>query len=135
MTKEGRNAIERNTITVNNSHLTSSALVSGSRAQVSLSEGTDHPDHEANRAVIALRQELIDAQASMDRRDDELRERLDLAISRLGALEEEMHVAQDTRDWDRIKKLVTVLREGLAGLTSLTLGADALRDAIESIAQ
>ena len=61
-------------------------------------------------------------------------QRLELAESRLKALEEELHTAKPP-DRGRIKKLMTGIRDLLTGLTGLTTSADALRDAVEKAIQ
>jgi hypothetical protein len=53
------------------------------------------------------------------------------ASSWLTALVEELHT--DKPKWERVTKLMTGIRDALKGLTSLTVSADALWNAIEKV--
>ena len=121
--------IENNSNAIIGSTLSNSAVTAGSHARASVSVGGEE-HRELAMAIAELRQALQEAQSEVDRRDDETRERLELAESRLKALEEEFRIAQ-TRDPSRIKKLMTGIRDVLTGLTSLTVSADSLWEAVE----
>jgi hypothetical protein len=130
MSQNAAENIEHNSSTIIGSTLSNSPVTAGSHGQVSVSVGVNQEDQELAIAIAELREGLQEAQAEVDRRDDETRERLELAESRLKALEEEFRTDQ-TRDPSRIKKLMTGIRDVLTGLTSLTMNADALWEAVE----
>ena len=130
MSQNAAENIEHNSSTIIGSTLSNSPVTAGSHGQVSVSVGVNQEDQELAIAIAELRQALQEAQSEVDRRDDETRERLELAESRLKALEEEFRIAQ-TRDPSRIKKLMTGIRDVLTGLTSLTVSADSLWEAVE----
>ena len=132
MSQSAAGNIENNSNTIVGSTLSNSAVTAGSHAQASISVGVSQEYRELAVAIAGLRQGLQEAQAEIDRRDDETRERLELAESRLKALEEEFRSAKP-RDPGRIKKLVTGIRDVLTGLTSLTISADALWEAVEKV--
>jgi|SRR5688572_16066454 hypothetical protein len=134
MSQRASGNIENNSSTIVGSTLSNSPVTTGSNAQVSVSAGATQGNQELTIAIDELRQALLEAQAEVDRRDDETRERLELAESRLKALEEELHTAKPP-DLGRIKKLMTGIRDLLTGLTGLTTSADALRDAVEKAIQ
>lgn len=133
MTSRSSDSTENNTITVNGSTLSGSPVTAGSSAHVSVSASGPPEDQQVSGAINELRQALREAQAATDRRDDETRERLDLAASRLQGLEDEMHSDKPTRDWARVKKLMGGLRDAVSGLTGLTVGVEALWDAITKV--
>ena len=130
MSQNAAENIEHNSSTIIGSTLSNSPVTAGSHGQVSVSVGVNQEDLELALAIAELRQALQKDQSEVDRRDDETRERLELAESRLKALEEELRIAQ-TRDPSRIKKLMTGIRDVLTGLTSLTVSADSLWEAVE----
>jgi hypothetical protein len=134
MSQRASGNIENNSSTIVGSTLSNSPVTTGSNAQVSVSAGATQGNQELTIAIDELRQALLEAQAEVDRRDDETRERLELAESRLKALEKELHTAKPP-DLGRIKKLMTGIRDLLTGLTGLTTSADALRDAVEKAIQ
>ena len=134
MSQRASGNIENNSSTIVGSTLSNSPVTTGSNAQVSVSAGATQGNQELTIAIDELRQALLEAQAEVDRRDDETRERLELAESRLKALEEELHTAKPP-DRGRIKKLMTGIRDLLTGLMGLTTSADALRDAVEKAIQ
>jgi chromosome segregation ATPase len=131
MSQSAAGNIENNSNTLIGSTLSNSAVTAGSNAQVFV--GVSEEDQEFTIAIAELREALQEAEAEIDRRDDETRERLELAESRLKALEEELQNAKPKRDWGRINKLMTGIRDALTGLTSLTISADGLWEAVEKI--
>ena len=130
MSQNAAENIEHNSSTIVGSTLSNSPVTAGSHGQVSVSVGVNQEDQELAIAIAELRQALQKAQSEVDRRDDETRERLELAEGRLKALDEEFHTVK-SRDPGRIKKLMTGIRDVLTGLTSLTISADALWAAVE----
>ena len=130
MSQNAAENIEHNSSTIIGSTLSNSPVTAGSHGQVSVSVGVNQEDQELALAIAELRQALQKAQSEVDRRDDETRERLELAESRLKALEEEFRIAKPP-DPSRIKKLMTGIRDLLTGLTSLTVSADSLWEAVE----
>ena len=131
MNKHAAENTENNTNMVIGSSLSNSPVIAGSHAQASVAVGASEQDQELTSAIAELRQDLDEARAAIDRRDDETRESLELASSRLTALEEELHT--DKPKWERVTKLMTGIRDALKGLTSLTVSADALWNAIEKV--
>jgi hypothetical protein len=125
--------IESNTSTVIGSTLSSSPVIAGSNAQVSV--GATQENSELTIAIVQLREALDEVRAQVDRRDDETRERLDLAESRLTGIEDELQDPKREVSWARIKKLMTGIRDALNGLTGLTTSVDSLWQSVEKLAQ
>jgi hypothetical protein len=133
VTQHTSETTENNTITVNGSTLSNSPMTSGSHSHVTVSPAAGPEDQQVASAISELQQGLQQAQAAVDGRDDETREALQLAASRLTALEAELHTDKPKRDWSRVKKLMTGIRDALTGLTSLTVSVNALWDAVEKV--
>jgi hypothetical protein len=131
MSKHASGDTENNTNMVIGSSLSNSPVIAGPHAQASVSVNASQQDQELMNTIAELRQGLDEARAAIDRRDDETRESLELASSRLTALEEELHT--DRPKWERVTKLMTGIRDAVKGLTSLTVSADALWNAIEKV--
>lgn len=121
-------------ITFTNSTMSGSAMAAGAHSSATVTP-VSAAEATALDAASALRQELQKVQEATDRRDDETRERLELAAGRLTALEEELKAERAKRDRGRLKKLATGIRDALTGLTSLTVSANALWDAVETISR
>ena len=134
MTQPPAGNSEYNTNNVIGSSLSNSPVIAGSHAKASVSVGVSEQDQGVTSAITELRQGLQEAREAIDRRDDETRERLDLALSRLSALEEEVHTG-NSGNWPRVKKLMAGIRDALTGLTGLTTSADALWNALEKAIQ
>jgi hypothetical protein len=127
--------IESNTSTVIGSALSSSPVIAGSNAQVSVSVGATQENQELTIAIAQLRKALDEVRAQGDRRDDETRERLDLAESRLTGIEDELQNPKRGISWARIKKLMTGIGDALNGMTGLTTSVDSLWQAVEKVTQ
>jgi hypothetical protein len=123
---------ENNTNTVIGSSVSNSSVIAGSHAKASVSVGVSEQDQEVTRAISELRQGLQDAKAAIDRGDDDTRETLDLALSRLSAIEEELQ-EKPRSNWPRVTKLMAGIRDALTGLTGLTTSVDALWNALEKV--
>lgn len=126
-------AYERNSNTFKGSTLSNSPIVAGSRAQVNVSVGAEGDDPQLTAAIAELRAGLAETHAALDRRDDETREALTLAADRLSNLEEELRAPKAKRDWGRVTKLMSGIREAVTGLTALTVSADALWESIQQV--
>jgi sirohydrochlorin ferrochelatase len=122
---------ERNSNHVEGSTLTGSPVVAGSRARVSVTVGHGDSDPDVTEAISGLRTALQETRNELDRRDDDTRETLALTADRLARLEEELAAPRAKRDWGRVTKLMTLIRDSVAGLTALTASADALWDAVQ----
>jgi hypothetical protein len=127
--------VESNTSAVIGSTLSSSPVIAGSNAQVSVSVGATQENTELMIAIAQFREALEEVRAQADRRDDETRERLDLAESRLTGIEDELQNSEREISWARIKKLMTGIRDALNGLTGLTTSVDSLWQSVEKLAQ
>jgi hypothetical protein len=126
-------AHERNSNTFKGSTVTNSPVVAGSRAQVNVSVGAGSDEPQVTAAIAELRAALEDTRAALDRRDDETREALTLAADRLSNLEEELRAPKAKRDWGRVTKLMSGIRDAVTGLTALTVSTDALWDSIQQV--
>ena len=126
-------AYERNTNTFTGSTVNNSPVVAGSRAQVNVSVGAGTDDPQVTAAIAELRTALEETRAALDRQDDETREALTLAADRLSNLEEELRTPKAKRDWSRVTKLMSGIRDAVTGLTALTVSADALWDSIQQV--
>ena len=126
---------ESNSSTVIGSTLSSSPVIAGSHAQVSVSVGATQENQELLIAIAQFREALAEARAEVDRRDDETRERLDIAESRLTGIEDELQNPKPKINWARIKKLMTGIRDALNGLTGLTTSVSSLWQAVEKVSQ
>jgi chromosome segregation ATPase len=134
MSQSASGSIENNSNTIVGSTLSNSAVTAGSHARASVSVSGGQEDPELTSAIAELHHALQEARASVDRRDDETRERLELAESRLKALEEELQNTQRKPEgWARVKKLMIGVRDALAGFTSLTTSVDGLWQAVEKV--
>ena len=125
---------EVNTNTVTGSTLHGSPVVAGSHAEVTVHHdlGTADEQH-ALAAVDELRVELDQALAGLARRDDEARETLQLARHRLEELEAELAAGPAGRDPQRMKKLLTGIRDAVTGLTGLVTSVDGLWESVEGV--
>jgi hypothetical protein len=126
---------ESNTSTVVGSTLSSSPVIAGSNAKVSVSVSATEENQELTIAIAKLRKALEEVRAEAGRRDDETRERLDLAESRLAGMEDELQNPRPNISWARIRKLMAGIREALNGLTSLTTSVDSLWQTVEKVIQ
>lgn len=125
---------ETNTNHVTNSTLHGSPVVAGSQARVVVNSQLETAEErEALSAVAELRAQLSEALAALGRSDDQTRESLQLVSSRLDGLEEELRAGSDQRDPERTKKLLTGIRDTVAGLAGIVSGVDGLWVAVQSV--
>jgi len=124
---------EQNTNIFTGSTLTNTSVATGSRAHAEVSVELSPHEAAVTSAIAKLRQDLEQAQASLDEHDDETREKLLVATNRLAALEKELKAPKPARNWERVSKFLSGIRDTVVGLTSLTASADALRDSVEQV--
>jgi hypothetical protein len=126
-------AYERNTNIFHGSTVNNSSVVAGSGARVNVSDGAGGADPQLTAAIAELRSGLEEMRATLNRQDDETREALTLAADRLDNLEQELRAPKAKRDWGRVTKLMSGIRDAVTGLTDLTVSADALWDSIQQV--
>lgn len=132
MNRRAQNYTETNTNNVTGSTFHGSPVIAGTATVNVHQELGATAEQEALDAVAQLRAELAQALAQ-NQQDEATNARLQLADSGLDGLQRELEAGPSQRDPEKVKRLLTGIRDTVAGLAGIVTGVDGLWAAVQNV--